>query len=551
MPVGIDFDNTIVKYDRVFGDAARSRGWVAEDFRGSKKQLRDVVRLLPDGEIKWQILQGEVYGQRMGEAEPFPGVMEFIDAARRRGIEMFVVSHKTQYSNYDASKIDLREAALGWMEKNGFFDPGRLGLSRQHIFFADTRAEKIARISALGCGVFIDDLEEVFADPTFPSDVKRVLFTTDNEPACDDAIVVRKTWLDITRYVLEEANGAQDSLQESFDPAAKVGGKLVGAVLRSVRPAQSGGGNNRLFRVETEDGRVYALKAYPHQQSDPRDRLVAEFTALEFMRRHGMTQVPKPIAKDAETGFALYEWIAGEQVAPSVAAIDAAVAFIRNLHELDDAADAVSIGPASEACFSAQSIVDQVRSRLAALQAQAYAHLPLKQFLEIEFGTVVDRTIAGAREIYARAGLSFDVPVEQKLRRLSPSDFGFHNALVQPGGRIVFLDFEYFGWDDPVKLVSDFVLHPGMDLTLELKKRFLDCTADAFGVDETFAVRLQALLPLYALRWTMILLNEFLPERWARRVLAGRRGNRSAILQTQLDKARRMLGRAKIGSAIA
>ena len=117
MPVGIDFDNTIVRYDRVFAEAARSRGWVAKDFRGTKKELRDTVRLLDDGEIKWQILQGEVYGQRMREAEPFPGVIEFINAARRRGIEMYIVSHKTRYSNYDAHKVDLRKAALAWMEQ--------------------------------------------------------------------------------------------------------------------------------------------------------------------------------------------------------------------------------------------------------------------------------------------------------------------------------------------------------------------------------------------------------------------------------------------------
>src|SRR5581483_694242 len=191
MPVGIDFDNTIVRYDHVFAEAARSRGWVKPDFCGSKKQLRDAVRLLDDGEIKWQILQGEVYGRRMIEAEPFPGVIEFIDAVRQRGIDMYIVSHKTRYSNYDDHKVDLREAALAWMEKNGFFDPSTGRFSREQIFFADTRAEKIARISALGCGLFIDDLEEVFADPSFPSSIKRVLFTTDHEHAADRGIVVR------------------------------------------------------------------------------------------------------------------------------------------------------------------------------------------------------------------------------------------------------------------------------------------------------------------------------------------------------------------------
>ncbi|MGD0074499.1 MAG: phosphotransferase [Candidatus Binataceae bacterium] len=547
MPVGIDFDNTIVSYDRVFTEAARSRGWVAKDFRGTKKQLRDVVRLLDDGEIKWQILQGEVYGQRMSEAEPFPGVIEFIDALRRRGIEMFIVSHKTRYSNYDALKVDLREAALTWMEKNGFFDPARLRFSRDQIFFADTRAEKIAQISALGCGVFIDDLEEVFVDPTFPATVRRVLFTSDHESAHDRAIVVRKTWPDIARYVLEHANGVVDFPDE----VAKVGEQLAGAVLRSVRPARKGGGNNRLFRIESEDGEVYALKSYPRQPSDLRDRLSTEFTALEFMRRHGITHVPKPIAKDHEANFALYEWIAGAPVGGSVAAIDAAVAFTRTLHGLRDAMDATSMPSASEACFSAQSIAKQMEARLATLSAQAPAHPELRKFLDEVFTPVGERAVAHARKIYAQAGLEFDAPIDPELRCLSPSDFGFHNALMQADGRIVFLDFEYFGWDDPIKLASDFVLHPGMDLTPELKKRFLSSMSDVFQADKTFDARLRGSLPLYAMRWTMILLNEFLPERWARRVMAGTRGDRSAILQAQLDKARRMVRLADTGDVMA
>jgi hypothetical protein len=89
-----------------------------------------------------------------------------------------------------------------------------------------------------------------------------------------------------------------------------------------------------------------------------------------------------------------------------------------------------------------------------------------------------------------------------------------------------------------------------MGLTAELKKRFLDKISELFRTDTTFAARLQASLPLYALRWTMILLNEFLPERWARRVMASRGGDRVLILQTQLDKARKMLRRAEFEGAV-
>jgi hypothetical protein len=547
MPVGIDFDNTIVSYDRVFADAGRARGWVAKDFRGSKKQLRDAVRLLDDGEVKWQILQGEVYGRRMDEAEPFPGVMEFIDAARQRGIEMFIVSHKTRYSNYDKLKVDLRAAALAWMEKNGFFDPNRFGFSRDQIFFADTRVEKISRISALGCGVFIDDLEELFVDPSFPANVKRVLFTADHPTADDQAIVVHKTWPDIARFVLEVA----DADSRTFDGATRVGERLAGCALRSLRPAREGGGNNRLFRIETKDGRVFALKSYPRQPSDPRDRLNAEFVALDFMRRHGVAEVPKAVAKDNEASFALYEWIEGTRARTSAASVDASVNFVRTLHRLSNARDAGALPLASEACFSAQAIVEQAQMRLAALSRQAPVHPELGDFLETVFKPAMQHAVARARTVYAQAGLGFDVPIEKESRRLSPSDFGFHNTLVRPDGRIVFLDFEYFGWDDPVKLTSDFVLHPGMDLTAELKNRFLESMFDVFRTDKTFDSRLRATLPLFAVRWTMILLNEFMPERWTRRVMAGANADRSTILKTQLEKARTMAKRAETEGVVA
>ena len=39
---------------------------------------------------------------------------------------------------------------------------------------------------------------------------------------------------------------------------------------------------------------------------------------------------------------------------------------------------------------------------------------------------------------------------------LSPSDFGFHNVIVEKDKILRFIDFEYAGWDDPAKMVSDF-----------------------------------------------------------------------------------------------
>ena len=48
-------------------------------------------------------------------------------------------------------------------------------------------------------------------------------------------------------------------------------------------------------------------------------------------------------------------------------------------------------------------------------------------------------------------GLSMSAALPKETRCLSPSDFGFHNALLEATGKLRFVDFEYAGWDDPAK----------------------------------------------------------------------------------------------------
>ena len=57
----------------------------------------------------------------------------------------------------------------------------------------------------------------------------------------------------------------------------------------------------------------------------------------------------------------------------------------------------------------------------------------------------------------------------EKYFILSPSDIGFHNTL-KCRNKIFFIDFEYFGLDDPIKITSDFIIHPGNNLkTVQMK----------------------------------------------------------------------------------
>ena len=95
MIIGLDFDNTIVGYDDLILRAAVSRGLVPAGQRANKKEVRDRIRELPDGEIEWQKVQALVYGPMMPEARMFEGVEPFVRGRYKAG-SVFAVSHKTE-----------------------------------------------------------------------------------------------------------------------------------------------------------------------------------------------------------------------------------------------------------------------------------------------------------------------------------------------------------------------------------------------------------------------------------------------------------------------
>lgn len=202
MLVGIDFDNTIAGFDHAFLEAARERGLVPGIFTGTKKNLRDAVRAGPDGEAEWMRLQGRVYGPHMADAELIEGADRFVAHCRRRGIPVCIVSHKTEYGHFDAERVNLRDASRAWLEAKGFFDPEGPGLAPEQVHFESTREEKIARIAALGCTHFVDDLEEVFREPSFPGNVRRYLLAAGAGPLPQGPFRAFRRWHDIAHDIL-------------------------------------------------------------------------------------------------------------------------------------------------------------------------------------------------------------------------------------------------------------------------------------------------------------------------------------------------------------
>ncbi|MBI4665249.1 MAG: hypothetical protein HY751_02435 [Nitrospinae bacterium] len=215
--IGVDFDNTIADYDDLIFSIALERGFTAPGADRGKKSVRDAIRLLPEGDILWQSLQAEIYGPRMRDAKLKDGAREFFERCHGAGITTCVISHKTEYAGMDTTGTNLRSAAMGWMAGQGFFSPGGLGLKPGQVYFESTRFEKVERIGAAGCTHFIDDLEEVFLEDSFPADVGKILFCQEGQGPFPPGVVVMKTWKEIEGFFFA---ASPDSRSTSASPGS-------------------------------------------------------------------------------------------------------------------------------------------------------------------------------------------------------------------------------------------------------------------------------------------------------------------------------------------
>jgi hypothetical protein len=325
----------------------------------------------------------------------------------------------------------------------------------------------------------------------------------------------------------------------ALDDIQDVARVLCGAPVRSISEVRRGG-NSRIFRVDTAAAR-YALKKYP--ATDNRNRLEAEVNAMRFFERKGIGRTPRVVAVAPEQRFALLTWIDGEAV-DVVADGDIAefAAFQIALDRGIDDQARTEIGEAAEACLSGPRILAQIERRYARLAAVKHDVPEFAAFFDDVLVPSLRRFEAGATRSYRQLGFDLGEDLAPQFRTLIASDMGAHNALRASDGKLYFLDFEYFGWDDPLTSIANFVMHPGMQLSDRQKMAYRRAMLAHF-CRHAEPHRLPALMPLYGLRWCAIILGELLPERWKHRLEsnAATMDSWDRVRREQIGKAKRLM----------
>ncbi|MBT3793631.1 MAG: phosphotransferase [Rhodospirillales bacterium] len=309
-----------------------------------------------------------------------------------------------------------------------------------------------------------------------------------------------------------------------------------------------GGGNNRLFRMVFKNQTV-VLKHYFSDQADKRDRLGKEFSFLQFAWGHKIDILPQPLAKDPDANIALYTMVEGRVMTPDDITDDIMSqthAFIASLNALRTKKDATDLSAGSESCFSLSdhlTTVDQRMERLSTIDDKSPEGAEARQFVADELIPFWKALSKSTREAATNAGIVLSGAISMADRCLSPSDFGFHNALLDQDGTVRFLDFEYAGWDDPAKLVGDFFNQVAVPVPHSYLDGFTDAIAALTPNPDATKTRVKLLLPIYGCKWLCIILGDFLPVATRRRQFAAAKSpDETAQRQKdQLAKARRKL----------
>jgi len=272
-----------------------------------------------------------------------------------------------------------------------------------------------------------------------------------------------------------------------------------------------GGINNHVYRCG--DKPFWVIKGYAPLKSGLRDRMQAEVEFLQYAAQVAPVFTPSLVHVDADQRCVVLEYLKGEMfpegAPPPETAVNCAVEFFRQLNSDHTAARQFIRQDATEGFLSLTEHLENIQHRLAHMGCE---HLPAAIKPEAE------RLLASIRtkhkSIFENTadrisnGHLIDA-IHSDDCCISPSDFGFHNAISTSEG-VKFYDFEFSGWDDPAKAAIDFVLQP----RVPVKQRLSPLLA-ALNAKEPHVLRMryEALMPILNLKWSCIILAVLNPAR--------------------------------------
>lgn len=223
-----------------------------------------------------------------------------------------------------------------------------------------------------------------------------------------------------------------------------------------------GGINNAVYLCGDGQNKK-VIKSYRPAEFGKPDRMKAEVDFLTYSAKVAPAFVPKLITIDTERRCVVLEYLTGDLYQEGqmldTSDIRAAIHFFSQLNADRKMAHYHLELSAAEGYMRLTDHITNISKRLKTLQTE---HLPIKTLIGarslLQRLTESTNQLANHIENLIARGAIVDT-LHNDFRCVSPSDFGFHNAIKTATG-VKFIDFEFAGWDDPTKVAADFMLQP-------------------------------------------------------------------------------------------
>ena len=120
----------------------------------------------------------------------------------------------------------------------------------------------------------------------------------------------------------------------------------------------------------------------------------------------------------------------------------------------------------------------------------------------------------------------------------SHADAGIHNCIYGKKNSLYLVDFEYAGLDSPVKLHIDYLIHPRNVIYTDKSFKWTEFFYE-YLISKEDLKNIHIYNSFFALKWSLIVLNEFLSENWKYRINAdsSRKFRDDIIKENQLRKS--------------
>lgn len=332
------------------------------------------------------------------------------------------------------------------------------------------------------------------------------------------------------------------SLNQNFQNQIE---KALNIKLKKCQPITTGM-NNQLFKLTDTKSKTYLLKQYVQ---DDRNRLWREFNAIKFFKKHKFKNVPRAIWQNPKNHAAIYSFEPGST--KKVKELNSAdmikmANFLVRLHAISLKFVKIEFPPAVMACFSIEDYIKNIDFRLTKFLEHMSNPHPLigkkidKFKLSTLFEKLKNQTLADLNEKEIKNKLP------KSNQRLCPADFGPHNMLVDNFGNECFIDFEYFGMDDPARVLANFQVHDrSFSIDNKLKQLFRNHYLESIKASSEFKKHLSLIEAIISIEWLSIYLWSITPEKIAHRKFSNKNFNEKLYIKQQLNKFEKRLSALK------